>query len=769
MKHYYLFLFAVALLASCTKTDEMVCPAGEETTEAVTRSAAVKDDPYRLSLMQQVLDEKSAQTPGAERIVLEATDLYVRFLPKDSLQVMTIMQADIPHLFQPLNESVSYTPDSEYDIPEGFRWIYSVVPADYQFPEGIEYEIIYEVFIQRPAEITRSGNNGAPQLSPELYDDILGETLVRTGYAPLTRSAAAPEDWTPSARFRFVVSQRLGANTWTDTLALINLPVHIFQGTKLQTRLTNAEGETGLFGPVRGMVDYRVAWDNEKFILWDGEIFGIENRPTANYADRYKSTLDVLFTEEDPFNYYRAGAFRAFHAYFHEARPGMETLVRRQKLVHVALNDGPSLHGYSGYFEGPAHHPIKLWTKHSHTGRYYSALDAMETSFHELGHASHYYKAPDNMVFRGNKDSESWANGVAYGYMRSFFPEYRWDGTTNNDYTRVVECMLKNGYSFDQIQFAFYGSSGWNSWHERMQEFGVLDNRLLALIFSAPNTWTFDMDDVIQSSVSEMIYRNQPVLLDFIPGARGVLSADSWEVVEGTGAVIETNEDERLVIRFTEPGIKRVRATVTLREGVTKTYEKEFDVLARNLISAPSEVVQNYELPLTLLPQTDYPCAYVFRWSVDGGDATVTEESRTKAVFRFPQPGMRTLTAMVWFSQFLPMIEYEIPVSVKAADVSTLFAVVDKPTAFRYDTEYEAEYKGTGSIEVTRIGLNHNVFLPYFEFTTWSYDKRTSRLKFTVPGKAANFDYTLLIFYKVNGREVEDPAELVVSNYRDHI
>lgn len=392
----------------------------------------------------------------------------------------------------------------------------------------------------------------------------------------------------------------------------------------------------------------------------------------------------------------------------------------------------------------------------------------MRTSFHELGHASQYYKAPDNMVVRGEKDRESWANGVAYGYMRSFFPEYRWDGTSNNDYTRVVECMLKNGYSFDQIQFAFYGSSGWNSWHERMQEFGVLDNRLLALIFSAPNRWTFDMRDLIQINISGSLYKNQPVLIELKPEVGDWLTAE-WEVVEGTGAQIELSTDSRLVIYFTEDGKKRIRATVTLQDGITQTWEKELDVLTRNLISAPSEVVQNYELPVMLLPQTDYPDAEVLRWSVDGGGATVTKESSTKALFRFSQPGKHTIKVTVWFSQFLPMIVYEIPVSVKVPDVSTRFTVVNRPQTFRYDTEYEAEYKGTGSIEVTRIGLNHNVFLPYFEFTTWSYAKRTSRLKFTVPGKAANFDYTLLIFYKVNGREVEDPAELVVSNHRDHI
>lgn len=153
---------------------------------------------------------------------------------------------------------------------------------------------------------------------------------------------------------------------------------------------------------------------------------------------------------------------------------------------------------------------------------------------------------------------------------------------------------------------------------------------------------------------------------------------------------------------------------------------------------------------------------YSLRW-VYGCNGGITY----KAVFRFPQPEKRIIKATVWFSQFLPAVEYEIPVSVKTPNVSTLFAVIDKPDAFRYDTEYEAEYKGMGKVEATRIELNHNPYLPYDEFTTGSYDRTTSKLKFSIPGKPVCFDYALPIFYKVNGSEAENPAELTVSNFCD--
>ena len=59
---------------------------GEEPlTAAVTRSAGEKD-PYKLSLVQEVLDAKLAQM-GQPRIVLEPPHQYVCFSPTDSAQV----------------------------------------------------------------------------------------------------------------------------------------------------------------------------------------------------------------------------------------------------------------------------------------------------------------------------------------------------------------------------------------------------------------------------------------------------------------------------------------------------------------------------------------------------------------------------------------------------------------------------------------------------------------------------------------------------------
>ena len=74
MKRLYLLLLSGLLLASCVK-EELPQP-----------SEAGEKDPYKLSLVQEVLDAKLAQM-GQPRIVLEPPHQYVCFSPTDSAQV----------------------------------------------------------------------------------------------------------------------------------------------------------------------------------------------------------------------------------------------------------------------------------------------------------------------------------------------------------------------------------------------------------------------------------------------------------------------------------------------------------------------------------------------------------------------------------------------------------------------------------------------------------------------------------------------------------
>ena len=119
------------------------------------------ENPYSLESMQTALDSMklalaSQNTNGriartAEDIVIETTDFYVRFLPRDSTQReamtddTTMVYYDHPLDYEIEQEGDVYV-DSTWTIEEQ-PWLYTVVKPDYQFPDTIQHELLAELFI----------------------------------------------------------------------------------------------------------------------------------------------------------------------------------------------------------------------------------------------------------------------------------------------------------------------------------------------------------------------------------------------------------------------------------------------------------------------------------------------------------------------------------------------------------------------------------------------------------------------------------------------
>ncbi|MDR0768701.1 MAG: hypothetical protein LBE71_02175, partial [Dysgonamonadaceae bacterium] len=82
---------------------------------------------------------------------LDATDLYVRFLPQDSVGYDLLMQDHTLELFNhPLDYEILQAGDYYVDPSlEGslYSWQYAVVKPNYQPPQGVIYEILDELFL----------------------------------------------------------------------------------------------------------------------------------------------------------------------------------------------------------------------------------------------------------------------------------------------------------------------------------------------------------------------------------------------------------------------------------------------------------------------------------------------------------------------------------------------------------------------------------------------------------------------------------------------
>ena len=90
---------------------------------------------------------------------VSTTHFYVRFLPSDQGQYELLEELGVEMLDHPVDFSILKEGDYYHDpdIPEGdITWQYAVVPPDFPFPSGIEYEILDRCHIAEQPLATRS-------------------------------------------------------------------------------------------------------------------------------------------------------------------------------------------------------------------------------------------------------------------------------------------------------------------------------------------------------------------------------------------------------------------------------------------------------------------------------------------------------------------------------------------------------------------------------------------------------------------------------------
>ena len=151
------------------------------------------NNPYALEVMQAAVE---SLTPADKPVpTLMVTDLYVRFLPKDSTELAILYDVEKLELFDyPLDYEIMVEGDYYHDpsIPEGNpTWLYTTVAPDYEFPD-VEYEILETCYIPQEVSVKSSSSD---TFSPE---DLEREAYRLAGLdsmwidGPLTRAAEYP-------------------------------------------------------------------------------------------------------------------------------------------------------------------------------------------------------------------------------------------------------------------------------------------------------------------------------------------------------------------------------------------------------------------------------------------------------------------------------------------------------------------------------------------------------------------------------------------------
>lgn len=115
------------------------------------------DDPYSLENMTKALH--SVYPTKSQVVELEATNHYVRLLPRNDDDLMLLESMGVRTMDHPMDYQILQEGDYYHDpsIEEGkITWQYAVVSPDFKAPEGIECELLHKCFLAEP-ETTKAG------------------------------------------------------------------------------------------------------------------------------------------------------------------------------------------------------------------------------------------------------------------------------------------------------------------------------------------------------------------------------------------------------------------------------------------------------------------------------------------------------------------------------------------------------------------------------------------------------------------------------------
>ncbi len=467
------------------------------------------ENPYLVETMQKAYAKIQAtgKTTTSPNFQITTTDLYVRFLPKDTAQY-DLLQADTTlELFDhPLDFEIEQVGDYYQDpsLPDsGITWQYTVVKPDYVFPENVEYEILAELFLPESAEGEEHDHNEASECNhtshlrltggANLLDALEDEALRLTNNWEepyyLKNAHCRRRCWTPRGRIR-VRGRDGGVNRgW---LPVVGVKVRARRWFDYHVGYTNANGFFSLRAFRRGRrANYSISFKNRnaKISSWGG--FQTYHNGPKRQGDW---NVDFEFGRNSK-GWVRATLINAAREYeVQRLRTGIYPPWSDTRPHVNQINIRAIFSRGTGNLFSIRANRIKIWTLFDN-GAAKETDDLYAVTFHELGHQSHL-KYWGWMFLAKRILRESYAEFIEFYFTRAYYPNHpsvagrrsipnqdanRIRASTQSAYTQLFVDLMDNtnqrltlpgnsrvagnyaddrvqGYTFFQIQRALTGA-----------------------------------------------------------------------------------------------------------------------------------------------------------------------------------------------------------------------------------------------------------------------------------------------------------------------
>lgn len=579
MKKTLLFLAIAILVIGCTKFEDP--PVNTPQREVMTRAELVaEDNPYSLNNVQKAMD-KVCLEEGKPLVTLQPTHYYVRFLPKDSIEYNRLVDSTKLMLFSyPLDRELT---DEEVDFFEkdttdtfGFPWMYTKVPTDYIFPEGIQHEILDEVVVE-----TFVDNDINAGVSNKMTEQVWNKVMVKSMKLPETRSSYK---WRPYASVRYVDDFN------NQTIPLVGVRVRCHHLLHFEECFTDNNGEAKNLGSFIKPARYKIFWEDSHY--WDIRDGWLWQAKTKGPKVTGRWELVISGDSEDAMF---AAIHRACRAIFYDNPFGITRPKRGRIKLCAYFNKDKDKNGDFAGITGGIIPDIRIFRKSD--GNIRKRWEMTSTAIHELGHASHHRAVVElpgsnrieDFVLADDILKESWARGIQFAFMNWLYPDHLKEirAPYFDNYTGVVEGLLNQGLTLKQIEKTVVGNRLWRGWRRDVKALGLIDDVIVDMIFDNPyKFWAANFKDLILGT--SQIYTNTDVTYS-LPNSDKLpsdIKLTSWSISGGGHTIIQENLSSRFIkLRFTTLGERIITARLKLIDGTEYSVTKKINVTSRGTIT----------------------------------------------------------------------------------------------------------------------------------------------------------------------------------------
>ena len=431
---------------------------------------------YTPEVMRQAWEElrSTNKSLSTEKPDFTATHLYIRFVPRDSTDVMTL-EGDTTIMFTniPMDYEVEAIGDYYHDpsLPDSVpTYMYCAVKVGQELP-NVPHETLSELFLMEDTNV---------------YDDTADESenkSVNAIWEELERKAReivgiedqAEEDGTNKSKWR-PGGRILYEDTELGTIPLEGVPVRIQFGFVTHQCCTDADGYF-TFSKRRSRVSYSIKWRRDEFHLRE------KGHPlqVAESTLRRKTKSRVEHTIVKGYDsWLYASVFRGAHSYFYKyGQYGISKPKERNLAIKFSSETSGTAASECRRLALPLIADMEVYYK-----KLSKSQDFFHSTLHEVAHRTH--RLWDKKAYREceKRVIESWARGVAWHATILSYPNYT--RSYNSTYTGIVQDLIDSdssfvetkthgniedkvkGVSISDIEKSLKGSRTWIEWRDNL-------------------------------------------------------------------------------------------------------------------------------------------------------------------------------------------------------------------------------------------------------------------------------------------------------------